>query len=72
MNRDEIRRQMEIARAAGEQFEPDVEDGEFDPDGPMDDGNPMGMPEAELTIVVDVSDFVEQQVRGDLCPSPAR
>ena len=61
MNRDEIRRQMEIARASGEHFEPDVEDGEFDPDGPMDDGNPMGMPEAELTIVVDVSEFVQRK-----------
>ena len=42
-------------------FEPDVEDGEFDPDGPMDDGNPMGMPEAELTMVVDVSEFVQRK-----------
>ena len=58
MNRDEIRRQMEIARASGQQFEPDVEDGEFDPDGPMDDGNPMGMAEAEITLAVDVSPYV--------------
>ena len=61
MNRDEIRRQMEMARASGQQFEPDVEGGEFDPDGPMDDGNPMGMPEAELTMMVDVSDFVSNK-----------
>jgi LmbE family N-acetylglucosaminyl deacetylase len=58
MNRDEIRRQMAMARESGEQFGPEVEDGEFDPDGPMDDGNPMGMTEDELTLVVDVSDFV--------------
>jgi LmbE family N-acetylglucosaminyl deacetylase len=58
MNRDEIRRQMVMARESGEQFGPEVEDGEFDPDGPMDDGNPMGMTEDELTLVVDVSDFV--------------
>jgi LmbE family N-acetylglucosaminyl deacetylase len=64
MNRDEIRRQMVAAREAGVQFEPDVEDGEFDPDGPMDDGNPMGMPEAELTTVVDVSDFVDNKYRA--------
>lgn len=61
MNRDEIRRQMAIARESGEQFEPDVEDGEFDPDGPMDDGNPMGMTEAELTTKVDVTDFVRNK-----------
>jgi LmbE family N-acetylglucosaminyl deacetylase len=61
MNRDEIRRQMEAAHAAGEQFEPDVEDGEFDPDGPMDDGNPMGEPESALTMVVDVSAFVRNK-----------
>jgi LmbE family N-acetylglucosaminyl deacetylase len=28
---------------------------EFDPHGPADDGNPMGMPEAELTLAVDVT-----------------
>jgi LmbE family N-acetylglucosaminyl deacetylase len=61
MNRDEIRRQMVAAREAGVAFEPDVEDGEFDPDGPMDDGNPMGMPESELTTMVDVSDFVRNK-----------
>jgi LmbE family N-acetylglucosaminyl deacetylase len=64
MNRDEIRRQMVAAREAGVQFEPDVEDGEFDPDGPMDDGNPMGMPEDELTTMVDVSDFVDNKYRA--------
>jgi LmbE family N-acetylglucosaminyl deacetylase len=57
-NRDEIRRQMAMARAAGEEFGPDAE---FDPDGPMDDGNPMGTTEAELTHVVDVSDFVSNK-----------
>jgi LmbE family N-acetylglucosaminyl deacetylase len=55
MNRDEIKRQMAMAREAGEEFGPDAD---FDPDGPMDDGNPMGMPEDELSLVVDVSDFV--------------
>ena len=55
MNRDEITRQMAMAREAGEEFGPDAD---FDPEGPMDDGNPMGTTEAELTLVVDVSDFV--------------
>jgi LmbE family N-acetylglucosaminyl deacetylase len=58
MNRDELKRQMVLAKEAGEDFGPD---GEFDPDGPMDDGNPLGMPEAELTLVVDVSDFVRNK-----------
>ena len=53
MNRDVIARFMEQARADGA---PD--DDLFDPSGPMDDGNPMGMPEAELTTRVDVSAFV--------------
>lgn len=55
MNRDEMRRQFAMAREAGEGFGPDED---FDPDGPMDDGNPMGTPEAELTMVVDVVPFV--------------
>jgi len=58
MNRDEIKRQMAMAREAGEEFGPD---GDFDPEGPMDDGNPMGITEDELTLVVDVSDFVRNK-----------
>ncbi len=46
INRDAMRPVAELARAAGE----DV----FDPDGPMDDGNPMGTPEAEIHWRVDV------------------
>lgn len=60
MNRDEMRRGMQMAREAGiADMGPDTEPGEeFDPDGPMDDGNPMGTPEAEITLGVDVGDFV--------------
>lgn len=58
MNRDELRRQFAQAREAGDVFGPDEE---FDPDGPMDDGNPMGLPETELTMVVDVHEFVHQK-----------
>jgi LmbE family N-acetylglucosaminyl deacetylase len=54
-NRDAMRRQFEAAR---EMF------GEFDPDGPMDDGNPIGMTEAELTMVVDVSAYVGHKRRA--------
>lgn len=53
MNRDVMRTQMEAAKAAGL-------DESFDPDGPMDDGNPMGLPEAELHWAVDVSDYLDR------------
>lgn len=60
MNRDEMRRGVELAKELGlDDFGPDSDDeGEFDPDGPMDDGNPMGTPEAELTLGVDVCDYL--------------
>lgn len=57
MNRDAIRRQIAEALAAGAEF---VDD-DFDPDAPMDDGNPMGTPEAELTMVVDVLAHVDRK-----------
>jgi LmbE family N-acetylglucosaminyl deacetylase len=50
MNRDHIVRMMELARQAGAQ----IGDDDFDPDGGADDGNPLGMAEAELTHAVDV------------------
>ena len=39
----------------------------FDPNDPMDDGNPMGTPEAELHLAVDVSDFVELKRKALAC-----
>lgn len=62
MNRDEMRRGLEMAEAMGADFGPEGDDGDtFDPDGPMDDGNPMGTPEAEITLCVDVTGFVEHK-----------
>ncbi len=56
MNRDAFVRMIEAAREAGAQLgSADGEQDEFDPTGPADDGNPMGTPEAELTLSVDVS-----------------
>jgi LmbE family N-acetylglucosaminyl deacetylase len=52
MNRDEMARLMALV-----QVEPGSDE-TFDPNGPMDDGNPMGTPEAELTTRVDVSAYV--------------
>lgn len=50
MNRDLAREQFRLAREAGVV---DAED--FDPDAPMADGNPIGTPEADLQLQVDVS-----------------
>ena len=60
MNRDEMRRGVEAAKAEGLDFGPD----DFDPDGPMDDGNPMGTPEAEITLAVDVVAWAERKRRS--------
>ena len=50
MNRDALRQAFQAAAAAGA---PGAH--EWDPDQPMDDGNPLGTPEAELHWAVDVS-----------------
>ncbi len=55
MNRDAMRRFHEAAVAAG------AGDQSFDPDSPMDDGNPLGEPESEIAWQVDVSDWLPQR-----------
>jgi LmbE family N-acetylglucosaminyl deacetylase len=55
-NREHIVRMMEAARAAGAPISPEDD---FDPNAGADDGNPMGMPEAELTHAVDVSAHID-------------
>lgn len=57
MNRDALRRQLALAKEAGLEFG----DEDFDPDGPADDGNPMGLTEDELTHAVDVTAFVDKK-----------
>lgn len=52
INRDAVRVMIAAAREMG------VVEDVFDPDGPMDDGNPMGTPEAELHWAVDISDVL--------------
>jgi len=63
MNRDGMRRMITMAQEMGfDDAGPEGADGEaFDPDGPMDDGNPMGTPEAELTLGVDVEAFIDSK-----------
>jgi LmbE family N-acetylglucosaminyl deacetylase len=54
VNRDAVRTQIEAARsAAGDDSE--LFGGDFDPDGPADDGNPMGEPADAIALRVDVS-----------------
>jgi LmbE family N-acetylglucosaminyl deacetylase len=61
MNRDQVRRTVQSAP-------PDFfENGDFDPDGPADDGNPFGMPEADLTTAIDVRDFAPQKRASVAC-----
>lgn len=55
MNRDAMRAMFLAAQAAGMQTE------DWDPDGPGDDGNPIGTPEAEIHLRVDVLPFIERK-----------
>ncbi len=54
VNRDRMRRERQVQVDAGEKPE-------FDPDQPMDDGNPLGSPESEISWQVDVSAFLAQR-----------
>ena len=55
-NRDAMRRFSEAARAAGA-----TDDEAFDPDQPMDDGQPLGEPESAIHWRVDVSAWLERR-----------
>ncbi len=57
MNRDAFVQMIQAMRDAGVEA-PDGSDGDFDPHGPADDGNPMGMLEADLTLAVDVTEHL--------------
>ena len=68
MNRDAFVRMIEAARNAGADLgSPDGEQEDFDPTGPADDGNPMGMPEAELTLAVDVTGHLDAKRAAMRC-----
>jgi LmbE family N-acetylglucosaminyl deacetylase len=54
-NRDAMRRMFEQATAAG------MDVGDWNPDGPADDGNPVGSPESEIHWQVDVGGWLEQR-----------
>jgi LmbE family N-acetylglucosaminyl deacetylase len=56
LNRTELKRQMDQAIAMGVEIPDD-----WDPDAPMDDGNPLGTPEDQITWRVDVSAYVDRK-----------
>jgi LmbE family N-acetylglucosaminyl deacetylase len=63
MNRDLMRRSIQGARAAGL-----IPEGEgFDPDGPADDGNPIGTLESEINWRVDVAQWAEKKRAAMRC-----
>ncbi|MDA3031201.1 MAG: PIG-L family deacetylase [Actinomycetota bacterium] len=65
MNRDRVVTMMQQAMESGATL---LDDGElFDPAGPADDGNPFGMPEAELTLEVDVTGYVDRKRAAIAC-----
>ena len=64
MNRDQMRRGLQAARDAG-MLPPDREG--FDPDGPMDDGNPMGSLESEINLKVDVVAYAAKKRAAMKC-----
>jgi LmbE family N-acetylglucosaminyl deacetylase len=55
-NRDVLKRWMEA--------HPEQAPEDFDPEGPADDGNPFGTPEAELHLAVDVAPYIPLKRRA--------
>ena len=64
MNRDRMRAQIAAAREMGVDLGDD-----FDADAPMDDGNPIGLPESEIHHAVDVTDVMERKRAALACHS---
>jgi LmbE family N-acetylglucosaminyl deacetylase len=54
-NRSDMRRQLAEAREMG------IDIGDWDPDAPMDDGNPLGSEQEDITWEVDVSAYIAQK-----------
>jgi LmbE family N-acetylglucosaminyl deacetylase len=65
MNRDALVKAMEDGVAAEAA---DIEGAaDWDPNDPMDDGNPFGSPEAEIHLAVDVSAVVHRKLQAIAC-----
>jgi LmbE family N-acetylglucosaminyl deacetylase len=67
MNRDYMNRSMAAAADGGMTELTEGLGEDFDPNGPADDGNPFGTPEAELTHSVDVTAFVDRKRHSIEC-----
>jgi LmbE family N-acetylglucosaminyl deacetylase len=67
MNRDHFRLLKEMAAASGVLGEGNEGFTDFDPDGPADDGNPMGEPESMITHRVDVKSFCPAKLAAISC-----
>jgi len=68
MNRDRMRAMVLAARDA-DQSTGSADGDTFDPDAPADDGNPMGTPEAEIALEVDVLAHVAAKRAAIACHS---
>ena len=66
-NRDSFRQMREMALNNPEILSETEGIGDFDPDGPADDGNPMGEPESAITHRVDVQKYCEQKKLAIAC-----
>ena len=67
MNRDAMIRYAQMAKEQGIEVEGRGDDEDWDPGAPADDGNPFGTPESELSIAVDVRDFVDVKRSSIAC-----
>jgi LmbE family N-acetylglucosaminyl deacetylase len=61
VNRDHMAALFRMAKEADMMVEA------FDPEAPMDDGNPFGLPEAEITLAVDVTAWAERKRASIRC-----
>ncbi len=68
MNRDHMRRMMAMGRETGltDGVEPGGDE-DWDVDGPADDGNPFGTPEAEVALAVDVTEYLAHKRASMRC-----
>jgi LmbE family N-acetylglucosaminyl deacetylase len=66
-NRDAFRRMREMALSNPEILSESEGIGDFDPDGPADDGNPMGEPESVISHKVDVRKYCAQKKLAIAC-----
>ena len=67
VNRDAVRAQIEAARTVGGPAAEELFGGDFDVDGPADDGNPMGEPAAAIALRVDVSAWASRKRESIRC-----